>query len=127
MPFSVLLARGMGAMRLLAVGAALGVGANICFAFWGSAAGMFAGQGLMGGVWGVFAVMGIIVAQDLFPSRMATASGVFMSSMPVASALGGLTGGLGVASLGLPLVFVVPAVFGVLAAIGLLVMSRTHD
>lgn len=32
-------------MRLMIVGASLGVGANLCFAFTGNAAGMFGGPG----------------------------------------------------------------------------------
>ncbi|MGO7984265.1 MFS transporter, partial [Rhizobium johnstonii] len=76
-----------------------------CFALTGTAAGMFAGQIFMGGVWGVFAGLGIVVAQRLLPGAVATASAIFMSATPVASALGGLTGGLGVGILGLPLVF----------------------
>ena len=48
-----------------------------------------------------------------------------MSSAAVSSALGGLTGGLGVAVLGLPLVFVIPAFFRVAAVIGLALMART--
>ena len=125
MPFSVILARRIGYLRLMAVAAGLGVGANICFAMTGSAGGMFAGQILMGGVWGIFAALGIIVAQKLLPSAVATASAIFMSSTAVSSALGGLTGGLGVAVLGLPLVFVIPAIFAVLAVIGLALMART--
>ena len=69
MPFSVILARRIGYLRLMAIAAGLGVGANICFAPTGSAAGMFAGQILMGGVWGIFAALGIIVAQRLLPPR----------------------------------------------------------
>jgi SET family sugar efflux transporter-like MFS transporter len=54
-------------MHLMIFGAAFGVGANLCFAMTGDAAGMFAGQILMGGVWGVFAALGIIVANDCCP------------------------------------------------------------
>ena len=125
MPFSVMLARRIGYMQLMSIGAALGVAANLCFALTGSAAGMFAGQILMGGVWGIFAALGIIVAQRLLPSAVATASAIFMSSTAVSSALGGLTGGVGVALLGLPLVFLIPGCFGVLATIGLAVMAKT--
>ena len=49
---------------------------------------MFAGQILMGGVWGTFAGLGIIVAQRLLPRAVATASAVFMSSTAIASAVG---------------------------------------
>ena len=74
MPVAVVVARRIGMMRLMIVGAAFGVGANLCFALTGDAAGMFAGQILMGGVWGVFAALGIIVAQRLLPEAVATAS-----------------------------------------------------
>jgi SET family sugar efflux transporter-like MFS transporter len=125
MPLAVVVARRVGMMRLMILGAAFGVGANLCFALTGTAAGMFAGQILMGGVWGVFAGLGIIVAQRLLPSAVATASAIFMSSTAVASALGGLTGGIGVSVLGLPHVFLLPAAYGLLATIGIAIMSRT--
>jgi MFS transporter, SET family, sugar efflux transporter len=126
MPVAVVVARRTGMMRLMVLGAAFGVGANLCFALTGSAAGMFAGQVLMGGVWGVFAGLGIIVAQRLLPEAVATASAVFMSSTAIASALGGLTGGLGVGLLGLPHVFLAPALYGLVATAGLAVMSRSR-
>jgi SET family sugar efflux transporter-like MFS transporter len=44
----------------------------------------------------------------------------------VASALGGLTGGLGVAAVGLPEVFLVPAGFAGIAIAGLALMARTE-
>jgi len=127
MPLSIVVARRIGMMRLMVLGAGFGVGANLCFAFTGGAIGMFAGQILMGGVWGVFAALGIIMAQRLLPQAVATASAIFMSSTAIASALGGLTGGVGVAVLGLPLVFLAPAVYGFIAVVGLAVMSRRRD
>ena len=126
MPFSVGLGLKIGNMKLMSMAAALGVAANLCFACWPSAAGMFAGQILMGGVWGVFMVLGIIVAQRLLPDAVATASAIFMSSTALASALGGIAGGLGVAELGLPSVFFLPALFACLAVVGLAVMARTN-
>lgn len=126
MPFSVIVARRIGALRLMAIAAALGVLANICFALWPSATGMFAGQILMGGVWGVFAALGIIVAQRLLPNAVATASAIFMSSTALASALGGVTGGLGVAIVGLPNVFLFPAAYAAVAVVGLAVMARAE-
>jgi MFS transporter, SET family, sugar efflux transporter len=126
MPVAVLAARRIGMMRLMVLGAAFGVGANLCFALTGNAAGMFAGQILMGGVWGVFAALGIIVAQRLLPEAVATASAVFMSSTAIASALGGLTGSVGVDLLGLPHVFLAPALYGLIATIGIAVMSRSR-
>jgi SET family sugar efflux transporter-like MFS transporter len=126
MPLAVLVARRIGMMRLMIIGAAFGVGANLCFALTGDAAGMFAGQILMGGVWGVFAALGIIVAQRLLPTAIATASAVFMSSTAIASALGGLTGSLGVSVLGLPHVFFAPALYGLIATGGIAVMSSSR-
>jgi MFS transporter, SET family, sugar efflux transporter len=126
MPVAMLVARRIGMMRLMVLGAAFGVGANLCFALTGSAAGMFAGQILMGGVWGVFAALGIIVAQRLLPQAVATASAVFMSSTAIASALGGLTGSVGVDLLGLPHVFLAPALYGLIATGGIAVMSRSR-
>ena len=126
MPVAVVVARRIGMMQLMVLGALFGVGANLCFALAGNAAGMFAGQILMGGVWGVFAALGIIVAQRLLPQAVATASAVFMSSTAIASALGGLTGGLGVTALGLPHVFFAPALYGLIATGGIAVMSRSR-
>ncbi|MGW7753475.1 MFS transporter [Streptomyces violaceusniger] len=125
MPFAVLAARRIGMMRLMVVAAGFGVAANVCFATTGSAPGLFAGQILMGGVWGVFAALGIIMAQRLLPSAVATASAIFMSSTALSSALGGSVGGLGVGAVGLPHVFLVPATFALVAAIGLSLMDRS--
>ena len=125
MPLAVLVARRVGVMRLMVVGAGFGVAANICFATTGTAAGLFAGQILMGGVWGIFAALGIIVAQRLLPTAVATASAIFLSSTALASALGGAAGGIGAATVGLPEVFLIPATLGLLAVIGLAAMTRS--
>jgi SET family sugar efflux transporter-like MFS transporter len=126
MPFSIGLGRRLGNVWLMCIGAALGIFANLCFALSPSAVGMFAGQILMGGVWGIFMVLGIIVAQRLLPDAVATASAIFMSSTALASALGGMTGGFGVALLGLPNVFLLPAFFSGMAVIGLALMARNE-
>lgn len=127
MPFSVVLGRRIGMLWLMCIGAALGLGANLCFALWGNVFGMFAGQILMGGVWGFFMVLGIIVAQRLLPNAVATASAIFMSSTALASALGGVAGGVGVAVLGLPNVFFIPAACSLAATLGLAAMARKYD
>ncbi|CAE6843676.1 Sugar efflux transporter C [Paraburkholderia nemoris] len=126
MPFSIGMGRKLGNVWLMCIAAAMGVCANLCFALWPSAVGMFAGQILMGGVWGIFMVLGIIVAQRLLPNAVATASAIFMSSTALASALGGVAGGFGVAFLGLPNVFLLPALFAGMAVIGLALMARTE-
>jgi MFS transporter, SET family, sugar efflux transporter len=121
MPFCVTLGRRVGFLWLMCIG----VAANICFATIANAFGMFAGQILMGGVWGIFASLGIIAAQRLLPTAVATASAIFMSSTAVSSALGGLTGALGVATVGLPEIFFIPAAFAFLAVLGLGAMARS--
>ncbi len=126
MPFSLMVARRIGLMQIMAVGAAFGVGANLCFATSGSVAGMFGGQFFMGGVWGIFAAMGIIAAQRLLPTAVATASAIFMSAPAIGSALGGLTGSIGVGALGLPHVYFLPAAFALLASIGLAFMAKAR-
>ncbi|MEX3895722.1 hypothetical protein [Paraburkholderia sp. BR10954] len=75
---------------------------------------------------GIFMVLGILVAQRLLPSAVATASAIFMSSTALASALGGVAGGLGVKMLGLPNVFLLPARFAGIAVIGLALTARTE-
>ncbi|CAM2155424.1 MFS transporter, SET family, sugar efflux transporter [Pararobbsia alpina] len=124
MPFSIRLGRRFGNASMMSAAAAFGVCANLCFALWPSAVGMFAGQILMGGVWGIFMVLGIIVAQRMLPDAVATASAIFMSSTALASALGGVAGGLGVARIGLPSVFLLPALFAAIAMVGLAGMAR---
>jgi SET family sugar efflux transporter-like MFS transporter len=125
MPVAIIVARRTGMIRLTVIGAGFGVAANICFATTGTAAGLFAGQILMGGVWGIFATLGIIISQRLLPTAIATASAIFLSSPALSSALGGLAGGLGVAAVGLPTVFLIPAAFALIAVIGLSLMTRT--
>jgi SET family sugar efflux transporter-like MFS transporter len=124
MPVAIIVARRTGMIRLTVIGAGFGIAANICFATTGTAAGLFAGQILMGGVWGIFATLGIIISQRLLPTAVATASAIFLSSPALASALGGLAGGLGVATLGLPTVFLIPAAFALIAVIGLSLMHE---
>ena len=125
MPLSVILARRIGMLWLMCVGAAMGVAANLCFALWPSAAGMFAGQILMGGVWGIFAALGIIAAQRLLPGAVATASAIFISASPLTLALGGLLASVGVVTVGLPGLYFIPAVCALLAVIGLAAMARS--
>jgi MFS transporter, SET family, sugar efflux transporter len=49
-----------------------------------------------------------------------------MSSTAIASALGGLTGSVGVALLGPPHVFLAPALYGLIATVGITAMSRSR-
>ena len=58
------------------------------------------------------------VAQDLYPSGVGLASSTFMSSLVFASTVGGLLGSLFVSALGVPGIFLVPAVLCTLALVG---------
>lgn len=69
----------------------------------------------MGGVWGIFFVLGIIVAQRLLRDAVATASAIFMNAGALGLAIGVVAGGIGVAYLGTPNVFFIPAAFYLLA------------
>jgi SET family sugar efflux transporter-like MFS transporter len=119
MPFTLALARRTGAIRLMTIGALLCAAANTGFATVGTAVGLFIAQVLMGGLWGIFATLGILTAQRLLPHAVATASAIFLSAPAVSTALGGAVGGTGVALLGLPPVFLLPAALALLASVGL--------
>lgn len=123
-PLAVVGARRFGTTRLIAVAAVVAVIGNLWFANANSALDALIAQSLMGVVWGIYAALGILVAQRLLPIAVATASGVFMSSGAIGSALGGFAGGLGVSAMGLPQVFVIPALFCLIAAIGLVILDR---
>ena len=124
MPFLARFADRYGAMRVMVVGLALGVGANLAFATSTGVPGLFLGQLLAAGLWAALGALGVTIAQHLYPEGVGTASGVFLSSMTLGAAAGGLIGGLGVARLGLPEVFYVPAVLSAVALGGLVVLER---
>jgi SET family sugar efflux transporter-like MFS transporter len=125
MPLAVVVARRVGALRLMVLGASFGVAAYLCFALTGTVLGMISGQVLMGCVWGVLAALGITFAPRLLPQAVATASAIFMTASTIANAVGGLTAGVGVGILGLPLVFLAPALYCLVATAGLAVMSAS--
>jgi SET family sugar efflux transporter-like MFS transporter len=124
MPVAVIVAPRMGMIPLMVIGALFGAAANLIFATTGTVAGLFAGQILMGGVWGIFAGLGIIVAQRLLPIAIATASAIFITAPALSSALGGLAGGIGAGTIGLPLVFVIPSMLALMASVGLAVLHK---
>jgi SET family sugar efflux transporter-like MFS transporter len=123
MPVAGRLADRYGPLRVFPAGIALGVVAYAIFAVSTSAAGLFAGQFLIGLQWSCIAGLGVTIAQDFHPTRVGTASGIFMSAVPIAGAVGGFTGGVGVAWLGLPHVFYLPTVLSVVALVGLTALA----
>jgi SET family sugar efflux transporter-like MFS transporter len=124
MPFFARLADRVGPLPMLVVGTLLGTGANLVFATSSTVAGLFAGQLLTAGLWAALGALGVTIAQHLYPEAVATASGLFMSAITLGAAAGGVVGALGVARLGLPQVFYLPAAFSAVATVGLVLLVR---
>jgi SET family sugar efflux transporter-like MFS transporter len=123
MPITARLADRYGPMKVMTVGAAMAVGANLAYATSSSVAGLFVGQALTAGLWACIGALGVTIAQRLYPEGVATASGVFLSSIALSAAVGGAIGGVGVAAIGLPHVFFVPAVLTLFAVVALGILS----
>ncbi len=121
-PVASVCAARFGAMRVLVVGSAFGVGAHLCYALSTSVAGLFAGQVLMSLLWACIAGLGVTIAQRLHPQGVGLATSTFLSTTVFASTLGGLVGALG-APLGLPHVFLIPAAVSAVACAGLALLS----
>jgi SET family sugar efflux transporter-like MFS transporter len=124
MPFFARLADRVGPLPMLVVGTALGTGANLAFATSSTVSGLFVGQLLTAGLWAALGALGVTIAQHLYPEAVATASGLFMSAITLGAAAGGVIGALGVAGLGLPQVFYLPAAFSAVATVGLALLAR---
>ena len=95
MPVAIIVARRTGMIRLTVIGAGFGVAANICFATTGTAAGLFAGQILMGGVWGSSPRWASSSRSACSPQPSPRPPRSSSRSTALSSALGGLAGGLG--------------------------------
>jgi SET family sugar efflux transporter-like MFS transporter len=126
MPIAARLADRFSPLRVYPFGALFGIGAYLAYATSHSVVGLFAGQLMVAAEWACVAALGVSIAQNLYPTRVATASALFTSSTPVSGAIGGLIGGTVVSALGLPKVFFIPACFAVLGCLGLFVLSRSE-
>jgi SET family sugar efflux transporter-like MFS transporter len=127
LPLVARLADRFGAMPVMTVGAALGLAGNLAYATSTSVVALFVGQALTAGLWACVGALGVSIAQHLYPEGVGTASGIFLSSIPVSSAIGGATGGLGVAAIGLPHVFFLPAALTALATVAFAVLSKRGE
>ena len=123
LPAVARLADRYGPLRIMTVGAALGLAGNIAYATSSSVGGLFLGQALTAGLWACVGALGVSIAQQLYPEGVGTASGIFLSSIPLGSAIGGAIGGIGVAIIGLPHVFFVPAGLTTLALVAFVVLT----
>ncbi|MDX6264359.1 MAG: transporter, family, sugar efflux transporter [Kribbellaceae bacterium] len=124
LPLVARLADRFGALPVMTAGAVLGLAGNLAYATSTSVVALFVGQALTAGLWACVGALGVSIAQHLYPEGVGTASGVFLSAIPVGSAIGGATGGLGVAAIGLPHVFFIPAAFTTLATVAFAILSR---
>jgi len=123
LPVVARLADRFGALPVMTGGAALGLAGNLAYATSHSVATLFLGQALTAGLWACVGALGVSIAQRLYPEGVGTASGIFLSAIPVSSAIGGAIGGLGVAAIGLPHVFFIPAALTTLATLAFIILS----
>ncbi|MGW6199954.1 MFS transporter [Kribbella sp. NPDC055110] len=123
LPVVARLADRYGAIRAMTAGAVLGLAGNLAYALSTSVVGLFVGQALTAGLWACVGALGVSIAQRLYPEGAGTASGVFLGAIPLGSAIGGTIGGIGVAAIGLPHVFFIPACLTALAIVGFTILS----
>lgn len=121
-PAMGVLADRFGAARLLIVGACAGLIGNILFALGQSIFVLFIGQAFVSVLVASILGLGVTVAQDLYPEGVGYASSVFFSGLGLSAALGGLMGSVGVAQLGMPGVFIVPALVSGVVGLGFYLM-----
>ncbi len=124
MPLAATLASRHGALKVVMVGTVCSVLAHLAYATSTGVVGLVGAQVLLSAMWASLAGLGVSVAQDLYPQGVGLASSTFMSSIIFASTVGGLVGSLFVSGLGIPHVFVVPAVLSALALVGMAVLAR---
>ncbi|MEU4191927.1 MFS transporter [Kribbella sp. NPDC026611] len=113
-----------GPIRAMTVGAVLGLSGNVAYALSTSVAGLFLGQALTAGLWACVGALGVSIAQSLYPEGVGTASGVYLSAIPLGSAIGGTIGSIGVAAIGLPHVFFIPASLTALAIVAFIILGN---
>ncbi|TDW92329.1 MFS transporter [Kribbella sp. VKM Ac-2566] len=127
LPVVARLADRFGAIRAMTAGAVLGLAGNLAYALSTSVVGLFVGQALTAGLWACVGALGVSIAQRLYPEGVGTASGIFLSAIPLGSAIGGTIGGIGVAAIGLPHVFFIPACLTALAIVAFTILSTRES
>lgn len=108
-----------GTQRLVIIGTVLGAGANVGYVLSDHVVGLFVATALNAGLWSAMAGLGVTVAQSFYPRGVGVASSLYFSAIRFSSAVGGVAGSIGVSALGVPGVFVVPAVLSGVATLGL--------
>jgi SET family sugar efflux transporter-like MFS transporter len=125
-PVMGVLADRFGAQRLVVGNVLLGVGANLGFAFAPNEVVLISATLLNAAMWATLGGVGIMVAQDLYPTGIGLASSLYFSAIRFSAAIGGIAGGLGVGWFGVPGVFVVPAALCLVSAVGLFIQAMIN-
>ncbi len=124
MPLAARLAGRFGAMKVVMAGTVCAVAAHLCYATSTTVVGLVVAQVLLSAMWAGMAGLGVSVAQELYPTGVGVASSTFMSSLVFSSTFGGLLGSAFVSGLGIPGVFLVPAVLSAVALVGMAILAR---
>lgn len=111
------LAGRFGALRVFALGIVAAFGAYLSYAVAQNLVAIAIGQVFMSVAVAATGALGVAIAQDLVPERLATATNTFSSSVMVSGALGGLYTGIAGDSLGIPRLFLLPAAATAVAAV----------
>ncbi len=111
-----------GAHRLILIGIACGIIAQLLFATGSSIPIFFLGQVFSSTLIGTVLSLGMTVAMDIHANGPGFATSVFLGGLGLSSTVGGLVGSIGVARPRLPHVFFLPAITGGIALIGMTVL-----
>jgi SET family sugar efflux transporter-like MFS transporter len=122
-PIMGVLADRFGAHRLVVGNVVLGIVANLGFVAADSELGLISATVLNSVMWATLGGIGVIVAQDLYPNGIGTASSLYFSALRFSAAIGGIAGALGAGWLGVPGVFLIPALLCLVAAVGLMIQA----
>lgn len=124
MPLAGLLSQRFAIGRIIAVGLALAAAEYLLVALSTTVWQLYLSQAM--GAWVVAVVMGLglAYAQRLSPNSPGAANGIFFSSFNVSFVFGGLVGSGGVPLLGVPHIFLLPAVLCAVAWVAFLILDR---
>jgi SET family sugar efflux transporter-like MFS transporter len=126
-PIMGVLADRFGAHRLVVVNVLLGVAANLGFMAAENELVLIAATMLNAAMWATLGGIGITVAQDLYRNGIGMASSLYFSAIRFAAGIGGVAAGVGVGWLGVPGVFLIPALLCIVAAVGLLIQALVRQ
>jgi MFS transporter, SET family, sugar efflux transporter len=110
----------VGGLRVLAISASAGCAGYTILAFADQFAFFIVSQVLIAAMMAAVLGLGPVIAQDLLPARVGTASASFFSSISLAGGLGGMAGAISAQLVGIPTLFLIASV---LSCIGILILD----